>query len=188
MEEEYRSIDENYSVSNYGNIKKQGIIQELKSLPYDDDSINCYLQVKIDDIYQRVHRLVATAFISNPLNHRMVDHIDRDPNNNNVNNLRWCNHPQNQNNKGMYKNNKSGHTGVSYDWIHQKWKAQINVDKKPYIRYFETKEEAIRYRKQLDKKKKKFDPIILINVSIHLDDTTNYDELEKELEELLNSD
>ncbi len=187
MEEEYRSIDENYSVSNYGNVKHHGNVLNIEWLPYDDKSDNCYWQVKIGAVYHRVHILIASAFISNPKNHAVVDHIDRNPKNNNVNNLRWCSHGQNMNNKGKYKSNKSGHTGVSYVRYLHKWKAQINVNKKTYIGLFETEEEAIIYRKLLEKKRLTFDPVILLikNFSIHLDDTTNCDELEKELEELL---
>ena len=36
-----------------------------------------------------IHRLVATAFVPNPLRLPEVDHIDRDINNNNYTNLRW---------------------------------------------------------------------------------------------------
>lgn len=36
-----------------------------------------------------VHRLVAQAFIPNPNNLPEVDHIDNNPQNNNVNNLQW---------------------------------------------------------------------------------------------------
>ena len=37
----------------------------------------------------RVHRIIAEAFIDNPLNLPEVDHIDRDRKNNSVDNLRW---------------------------------------------------------------------------------------------------
>ena len=37
-----------------------------------------------------VHRLVATAFISNPANLPHINHKDENPLNNNIDNLEWC--------------------------------------------------------------------------------------------------
>lgn len=63
-----------------------------------------YLQVFLyDESGKRhtvlVHRLVANAFIENPEKMREVDHIDGNPENNQVENLRWVTHKENCNNE-----------------------------------------------------------------------------------------
>ena len=55
---------------------------------------NGYLTVKLTDklgeTHQRkVHRLVALAFIPNPFNFELVLHLDNNPKNNRVDNLKW---------------------------------------------------------------------------------------------------
>lgn len=37
-----------------------------------------------------VHKMVADAFLENPNNYNVVDHISGDKNDNSVNNLRFC--------------------------------------------------------------------------------------------------
>lgn len=58
----------------------------------------------------RVHRLVAIAFIPNPNNYPVVMHLDNDPSNNRVENLKW----------GTYKDNMDQ---MNNEWrsIHLKW-------------------------------------------------------------------
>lgn len=61
-----------------------------------------YLQVSINGKKYYVHRLVAYAFIKNPCGYKEVDHIDRDPHNNNVTNLRWVSRSGNNRNTARH--------------------------------------------------------------------------------------
>ena len=61
---------------------------------------------------QLVHRIVANAFLSNPLNKPVVDHIDTNPANNTAENLRWVTISENCLNPLTRKHNaesKKGH-------------------------------------------------------------------------------
>ena len=57
------------------------------------------------------HRIVATAFIPNPNNYPDIDHIDGNPLNNNVHNLKWCNKVMNMNNPITRKRLSNSKTG-----------------------------------------------------------------------------
>lgn len=98
-----------YQVSNYGNVRSldRTIYTILgykqfykgKALKKTEDK-NGYLFVALGSKApnKKVHRLVAETFIPNPENKPEVDHIDGNPQNNNLKNLQWANHKENINN------------------------------------------------------------------------------------------
>ena len=61
----------------------------LKTYLRQSDNGLQHLQVKLDEQQCYVHRLVAKAFIPNPLNKSDVHHIDGNSLNNHVSNLIW---------------------------------------------------------------------------------------------------
>jgi hypothetical protein len=100
-----------YEVSNLGRVRSLERItvgingREYKSkgkeLKIFSNKGYCYVNLfrngKINSL--KVHRLVAEAFIPNPLNKPQVDHIDTNKNNNSTDNLRWATHAENMNNE-----------------------------------------------------------------------------------------
>jgi hypothetical protein len=96
-----------------------------------------------------VHRLVAIAFIPNPENKPLVDHIDNNRLNNNVKNLRWATYQENSFNRQAPRNNTSNIKGVSFGKKTNKWRAQIKLNgKNLYLGLFNNIEEATKARKK----------------------------------------
>ena len=64
-------------------------------------------------------------------------------------NLRWATRSQNNQNRLLYKNNKSGTKGVRWTEENQKWRARITINGKIInLGYFMNKDDAINIRNQ----------------------------------------
>jgi hypothetical protein len=85
----------------------------------------------------------AARMIMRAHRRQFVDHIDRDPLNNERSNLRFCTKQQNQRNQGMRKCNSSGYKGVARVKHSPRWRAFLKVSyKQIHLGMFDTKEEA----------------------------------------------
>ena len=140
-----------YEISSLGKIRNlQGKV--LKTYIQNSG----YEQIKINyqglHIHKSIHRLVAEAFIPNPLNKEYVNHIDGNKLNNTVDNLEWCTNsenilharktglnPYNKPTLGLKLKPRSNNTkqsqylGVHWDKSRQRWRAVVVLDKVKYL-------------------------------------------------------
>lgn len=104
QQEEFKVIAgfENYSVSNMGRIRREtpGVMAKVGT--FKKAQVNKktgYTHVKVTGSEGKrsmcIHRLVATHFIPNPYGRKEVDHINRDKQDNRVENLRWATRREN---------------------------------------------------------------------------------------------
>ena len=92
-----RGYEGYYQVSNLGRVKN---IKFNRSLKQSYDSYGYLIVVLSKDGCHRtrtVHRLVAETFIPNENKHKQVNHKDENKQNNNVENLEWCDNKYNCN-------------------------------------------------------------------------------------------
>lgn len=98
--EEWRDIEDypNYEVSNIGRVRNKTTKYVLKPQKFMGKKYY-YVCLSNNGIQkkERIHRLVATAFIPNPKNLPEVNHKDEEPSNNFVDNLEWCSRSDNVN-------------------------------------------------------------------------------------------
>lgn len=77
-----------------------------------------------------------------------IDHINGDPADNRLENLRCIEKPENQRNQGLSSANTSGAVGVTWNKNARAWHAQIKFKgKKQHLGYFEDFDEAVAARR-----------------------------------------
>ena len=107
----WKKIDkyENYEVSNFGNVRNitngNILVGEIKK-----DNYKRYCLSKNNKTYgENCHILVAKAFIPNPENKPTVNHKDHNRLNNNVDNLEWATHKEQNDHKRPINNRDKLH-------------------------------------------------------------------------------
>ena len=100
-----------------------------------------YLLINIGGRPQLAHRLgwaiLHGEFVP------FLDHINGNPSDNRIANLRACTKSQNQHNRGVNKNNTSGFKGVCWHSGVGRWRAYIVINwKQKHLGLFDTPEQA----------------------------------------------
>jgi len=150
--EEWRDVvgyEELYQVSSLGNVRRDGRILKPWLSGGTGDRWYHFVGLSKEGVVasKKVSILVATAFLPNPDNLQVVDHLNGDCKNNCVENLKW------ESRRGNFLNptNKQREVGTSgYRCIfknHENWMVRCKVNGKlHYVGTFKTLEEAIRAR------------------------------------------
>lgn len=101
-----------------------------------------YRRIVIDGRYYTAGRL-ACLYMTGAMPARIVDHEDRERNNNRWNNIRPCTHQMNNANSATI--NPSGYRGVGKYGNEKRWRSQITHNKKTiYLGWFDDPTEAAR--------------------------------------------
>jgi hypothetical protein len=108
MEEEYRKCFSRYEISNLGNVRRKqlgGGYKSIKGSILNTGGGYKYFQVQRDGkrINFLFHHLVAKHFIGDRPEGLVIDHIDRNPLNNILENLRYCTQRENMYNTHKYR-------------------------------------------------------------------------------------
>ena len=115
---------------------------------------NTYMRVTLHinkkEITCNVHRLMGEVFLPNFNNLPQIDHKDRNRLNNSLFNLKWENRSNQIHNQQLSSKNTSGVKGVSYCKHSDRWRGRMMLNGVRKQEYFDTKEKAILYRRELE--------------------------------------
>ena len=110
-----------------------------------------YLRIMVQSRLYQAHRL-AWLYVYGEWPKLNIDHINRNPSDNRLVNLRDVTQKQNMQNASKYSHNTSGHPGVAWHKRISKWRAHIMHNQKDiHLGYFSILEEAIAARKAAEK-------------------------------------
>lgn len=122
---------------------KQSVARWIKPGDEAGSYLRCTVDVTIDTITYRAHRIVWLLVTGNDPGTFLIDHLDGNPHNNKFQNLRLATSRQNQCNQKRRTDNTSGLKGVTWDKSRGKWAAGIQVKGKHiFLGRHKTKEEA----------------------------------------------
>ena len=110
-----------------------------------------HIVIQLDKVNYLAHRL-AWLYCFREWPEEIIDHIDQNPSNNSLDNLRESTHSKNSFNTGLKSNNTSGFRGVFFDKRRGTYYSQIKVNRiKKWLGSFKTAEEAFEAYKKAAK-------------------------------------
>jgi len=137
----------NYNVSNFGNVKNIVTNKILKSTCNPGGYSMIGIRKDKKRTVTTIHRLVMNAFTENYNSKKCIDHKDGNRSNNNLKNLRWATHSENNSNKSVRPNTKCGAKGIIFEKRRNKYVARITINGKTiYLGQYDTIEEAMKVR------------------------------------------
>lgn len=141
MAKEYLSYDPETGVFRW--IKKSSNRAVVGSVAGCRDKRHNYIVIRLNGVLFRDQRL-ACAMSGVDIEGKVVDHINGDPSDNRLVNLRACSHSENMKNLSSHNDNVySGWKGVSKDPRSGKWYSRIHLDGKTlYLGSFSDEREA----------------------------------------------
>ena len=148
----YKSIDgfENYIIYEDGLIYNEKFDRFMKEKKEYDGYMRVGLSKDGETKLFMVHRLIALAFIPNPLNKPCIDHINRIRDDNRIENLRWVTHSENSQNRS--DNNEDIHIYKKINKTCKKgyiWVFQLNINgKTKNIKHSVDKEFLIKFKNE----------------------------------------
>jgi hypothetical protein len=128
----------------YWNLRKRGVTKGSCAM---QDNKGHYFEITYNHKRQRAHRVIWEMHYGPIPKGMQIDHMDGNPRNNYLSNLRLVTRFGNNQNKSKQKNNTSGVPGVSWSKAASKWMSVIMHNRKLiYLGIYENKDDAIKAR------------------------------------------